>query len=175
VFTEAGFEDEALFTFRPHWKHLTSPVLALFGITAATGFLAASTPPAAANGWLQPVVLLGGLIALLRWSVTPWLSWLGTLYAVSADRLTLRTGTLTHEIRVIPFVRVFEVLLEHDSLIDRMLGAGTLVLVPVADRDRLELPGLPYAARLHSELTVLVDRAASARKNRVTVADPEPL
>ncbi|MYV98178.1 PH domain-containing protein [Streptomyces sp. SID3343] len=175
MFTDAGFEDEALFTVRPHWKHLIRPVAILFGVTAVTGFMAALAPPGAAGGWLQPVVLLAGLVALLRWSVTPWLAWLGTLYAVSADRLTLRTGTLTHEVRVVPFVRVSDVFVEHESLIDRMLGAGTLVLVPVSDRDRLELPGLPHAARLQSELMVLVERAASGRENRLTVADPEPL
>ncbi len=175
MFTAAGFEDEALFVIRPHWKQLVGPVLALFALVGATGFMAALAGSDAAGGWLQVGILLVGLIATFRWSVTPWLAWLGTLYAVAEDRLTLRTGTLTHEVRVVPFARVADVLVEHDSLVDRMLGAGTLVLVPTADRDLIELPGLPHAVWLRSELLLLVDRAASGRKNRVTAADPEPL
>ncbi|MFI6580053.1 PH domain-containing protein [Embleya sp. NPDC050493] len=173
--TTAEVDDDTLFVVRPHWKHLVRPALALFATVAATGFLAALTPPDAARGWIQPAVLLAGLAVLVRWSVAPWLAWLGTLYSVAADRLTVRTGTLTREIRVVPFARVEDVLIEHESFVDRMLGAGTVVLVPVGDREQLELPGLPHVVRLQSELLMLVERAADRRRKQVAPPDPEPL
>lgn len=171
----AEVDDDTLFVVRPHWMHLVRPALALFATVAVTGFLAALTPPNAAAGWIQPAVLLAGLAVLIRWSVVPWLAWLGTLYSVAADRLTVRTGTVTREIRVVLFARVEDVLVEHESFADRMLGAGTLVLVPVGDRDQLELPGLPRVVRLQSELLVLVRRAAAERGKQVAPPDPEPL
>ncbi|MFI1378865.1 PH domain-containing protein [Embleya sp. NPDC020886] len=171
----AEVDDDTLFVVRPHWMHLVRPTLALFGTVAVTGFLAALTSPDAASGWIRSAVLLAGLAVLARWSIAPWLSWLGTLYAVAADRLTVRTGTLTREIRVVPFARVEDVLVEHESFVDRVLGAGTVVLVPVGDREQLELPGLPHAVRLQSELLVLVERAAAGRKKYPAPPDPEPL
>ena len=173
--SHAEVEDEALFVVRPHWKHLVRPVAVLFAGAGATGFLTALAPSHTAGGWLQPIVLIAGLAALLRWSVAPWLEWLGTLYAVAEDRLTVRTGALTREIRVVPFARVSDVMAEHESLIDRALGAGTIVLVPVGDRDRLELPGLPHVVRLRSELLVLVERACAEPAGYARSTDPEPL
>ncbi|OPC81279.1 hypothetical protein B4N89_10265 [Embleya scabrispora] len=171
--TTAEVDDDILFVVRPHWMHLVRPVLALFGTVAVTGFLAALTPPD--STWIQAAVLLAGLAVLVRWSVAPWLAWLGTMYSVAADRLTVRTGALTREIRVVPFARVADVLIEHESFVDRMLGAGTIALVPVDDRERLELPALPHVVRLQSELLVLVERAAAGRKKHVGPPDPEPL
>lgn len=174
--TTAEVDDDILFVVRPHWMHLVRPALALFGTVAVTGFLAALTPPTSAGGWIRPAVLLAGLAVLVRWSVAPWLAWLGTMYSVAADRLTVRTGALTREIRVVPFARVADVLIEHESFVDRMLGAGTIALVPVDDdRERLELPGLPHVVRLQSELLVLVERAAAGQRKHVGPPDPEPL
>ncbi|WP_406283132.1 PH domain-containing protein [Embleya sp. NBC_00896] len=173
--SRAEVEDDALFVVRPHWKQLVRPVIVLFATVAATGFLVGLSPPNAARDWSRPAMLLAGLFVLVRWGVAPWLTWLGTLYAVAADRLTLRGGVLTHEVRVVPFARVVDVVVEQDSLIDRLLGAGTLVLVPTGDRERLELPGLPHVVRLQSELLVLVERAATGREKHATPADPEPL
>ncbi|MGC0420574.1 PH domain-containing protein [Embleya sp. AB8] len=171
----AEVDDDTLFVVRPHWMHLVRPALSLFATVAVTGFLAALFSPSAARGWILPAVLLGGLAALVRWSVAPWLAWLGTLYSVAVDRLIVRTGALTRETRVVPFTRVADVLIEHASFVDRILGAGTVVLVPTGDRERLELPGLPHVVRLQSELLVLVARAAPERKKHMAAADPEPL
>jgi uncharacterized membrane protein YdbT with pleckstrin-like domain len=151
---------------RPHWKALVVPVATLILTVGIAGFLAAIV-----SGSLQkPVWIALGAVALvvLVWFVLrPWITWLNTNYVITNRRLIIRIGIIHRVGRDIPLEKVNDVSFRHDSLLDRLLGCGTLVVESAGEHGQVELDDIPHVEETQREVSALIsgDPAAHAKAN----------
>ncbi|MDI2130987.1 PH domain-containing protein [Yinghuangia seranimata] len=154
-----GGPPEAELILRQHWRVLVRPVGVLFVVVGAAAFLAAVAPRGGGRDWARIAVGVLAVAAIARWSVVPWLRWLTNRQMVVEGRLVVRTGVLRQEGRAVPLTRVADVTFAQDTLVERVLGSGTLVVVLEDGREPVELPGLPRVAELQARLLRMVDLA----------------
>jgi membrane protein YdbS with pleckstrin-like domain len=147
--------------FREHWRVLVRPVAMLFLVVAVGAFLAAISP--GGFNWVRIGILLLGAAAIARWTVVPWLRWLTDRHVVADGRLVMCSGLWTQEGRALALAHIADVSVTQDSLLERMLGIGTLVVTPDDEREPMELVGLPRAAEARSRLLALAEDARARR------------
>ena len=148
--------EHLVLSVHPHWKVLVWP--------AALGVLIIA---AAAAAWLQfpygkaapiaGVILAVVALALLSRVVgVPLLRWRTTQYTLTSKRLRVRKGIITREGKDIPLARVTDVSFE-TGLLDRIVGAGTLVVESPGEHGQLRLSGIPHVQFLQGRLFELVE------------------
>jgi uncharacterized membrane protein YdbT with pleckstrin-like domain len=144
-------EDEQVVVHRhPHWKMLVVPVVVLLLVVGVASFLAAvmSAQSWAPWGWLGLAVV--GLALVGRFTVFPVLRWRTTHFVVTDRRVLVREGVLTRQGMDIPLRRISSVQFRQ-SLVERMLGAGTLVIEAESD-ESLEFDDVPGVRQVHAVL-----------------------
>jgi uncharacterized membrane protein YdbT with pleckstrin-like domain len=150
----------------PHWKVLVRPVSVAVLIVAAT-LVAEVMIPWGATAPLGPLVLAGVAIVLLMWWLTvPLLRWRTTTYELTSRRLRMRSGIIAREGKDIPLSRVTDVSFQ-TSILDRILGSGTLVVESPGEHGQVRLTEIPHVEHLQSTLFQLVE------EERVRATAPE--
>jgi enoyl-CoA hydratase/carnithine racemase/membrane protein YdbS with pleckstrin-like domain len=148
------------------------PVLAFVIIAAAVGVGAALIPREARPIGQLAIALLG--VVLLIWLVLiPFLRWRTTTYTITNRRLITRSGILNKVGKDLPLNRINEVSYER-SLIDRMLGCGSLIVQTAAEDGTIVLHDVPDVEHVNLEMTVEVGRPA-AHVAEVIMNRPEAL
>jgi len=144
----------------PHWKILVLPVLALLIIVGLGSYVAALIDGHSWQlyGWIG-LAVLGG-IAVLWLTVAPLLRWRTTHFVLTTRRVLVREGVLSRSGIDIPISRINTVQFRH-SLIDRILGCGTLIVESASD-EPLEFDDIPQVERVHSLLYYEVNPETSA-------------
>lgn len=146
--------ERVVVTTRTHVKALLLPAVALIVIAAVAGFLT-SLPSGSAQTVVVVVIWLGALLAAVFVVVKPFLAWLTTSYTVTNRRLITRTGILNRRGLDIPLARINDVAYEH-SLIDRMLGCGTLIISDASERGSVALSDIPQVETVHLKISELM-------------------
>ena len=100
--------------------------------------------------------------------VWPWFNWLTSTYTITNRRIITRRGVLTKTGHDIPLSRISNVSYER-SVLDRMLGCGSLVLQTSA-AEPLLLDDVPKVERVHVTLTELLLHASADGSSRNDVA-----
>ena len=80
----------------------------------------------------------------------PVIRWRTTHFVVTTRRVLVREGVLTRHGMDIPMGRINSVRFRH-SLIERMLGCGTLIIESASD-EPLEFDDIPGVERVHALL-----------------------
>jgi uncharacterized membrane protein YdbT with pleckstrin-like domain len=161
-----GDGEEIEFALRPHGKALVRPVLVLLLTCAGAAFVIGVAP----DDFRTPLVvgvLLVAAVVLLRWAVAPWLVWLTTNYILTNRRLIMREGVVKREGRDMPLARVNDVSFAHGSLLERMLGCGTLVVESAGEHGQVVLNDLPHVEDVQRELYRLVEEEAARRRREI--------
>lgn len=134
----------------PHWKMLILPVLVFLIAVGAGAFVAAL---AAKQPWHLPAwigIAAVALVLVIWLTINPLLRWKTTHFIVTTDRVMTREGVLNRTGLDIPLSRINSVRFEH-GLIDRMWGAGTLIIESASD-EPLEFDDIPQVEYVHSLL-----------------------
>lgn len=149
-----GEDEQVILHLRKHAKALILPALALVIVAAAAGVGAALLP-----GEYQPIgqLVVVGLAAVLTiwWTVLPFLRWRTTTYTITNRRVITRRGILSKEGKDMPLMRINDVSYER-SLVDRLLGCGTLNIATAADAPPVVLDDVPDVERVHVTMTELL-------------------
>lgn len=158
-------QDELLaLDLRPHWKALVWPVTAFLAVAVLAGYLLAVIPEWDGTGrWVRYLVAGAALVGLVRWTLAPWLRWVTTGYTLTSRRVITRAGVLTREGRDMPLGRITDVSFSHDSLLERLLGCGTLVVESGGQAGQLELVSIPAVEDAQRELYRLMEEEAKRR------------
>lgn len=149
--------EEVVLHLAPHWKAGVLPVTVL-SLTLTGEILAWVMLPETEGGriglWLVTAILLwyAG-----RHGVWPLLLWRFTHFVVTDERILTQHGVLVRERRDLPLNRVNDHALTQ-SLLDRMLGCGTLTVDSIGDRSAV-LSGVPHAQRVQTVLYELIERS----------------
>jgi len=145
----------------PHWKMLVLPVLVFLLIVALGSYVAALVAGRSWQlyGWIG-LAVLGG-VGVLWLTLTPLLRWRTTHFVLTNRRVLVREGILTRSGIDIPISRINSVQFRH-SLIDRILGCGTLIIESASD-EPLEFDDIPQVERVHSLLNYETDSGPAHR------------
>jgi membrane protein YdbS with pleckstrin-like domain len=121
--------EELILDLRPHPIALAMPVLVTVAGFVAVSWLAAKTNFA---DWLWWVLFL---ILLLLYPVPKLIAWLTSNFAVTSERVIHRQGFIAKRSMEIPHEKINDVRFEQ-GIIDRMVGAGTLVISSASEFGR---------------------------------------
>jgi uncharacterized membrane protein YdbT with pleckstrin-like domain len=149
-----GTDEHVVIHTRTHVKAMLLPALAFVLIAAAVGVGAALIPREARPIGQLAIALLG--VVLLIWLVLiPFLRWRTTTYTITNRRLITRSGILNKVGKDLPLNRINEVSYER-SLIDRMLGCGSLLVQTAAEDGTIVLHDVPDVEQVNLEITQLL-------------------
>ncbi|MBS2961782.1 PH domain-containing protein [Actinocrinis puniceicyclus] len=153
---------------RPHWKALVLPVIALI-LTVGIGAFLAAVAPSHGTGAEASYIAIGvvALVLIVWFTLRPWIEWMNTNYVITNRRLIIRLGLIHRVGRDIPLEKVNDVSFRHDSLLDRMLGCGTLVVESAGEHGQVELDDIPHVEETQREMATLIsgEPAPQTRKN----------
>jgi uncharacterized membrane protein YdbT with pleckstrin-like domain len=132
------------FDLHPHWWYfaplVTFAAVILVGAVAATVLLKDTT---------QTYTLLGiGAVAVI-WLITflvKFAEWRTTHFVLTSDRLVVRSGVLSKQGTEIPLERIND-LSYHQSLFERLVGTGDLVIESAGERGQDKFPRIPHPER----------------------------
>lgn len=139
---------------RTHAKRLVAPALVLVLTAAVVGVGWALLPVT-----VQPVagyVLVGlAVIVVVAWVLVPFLRWRTTTYTVTNRRIITRGGILNRTGHDLPLMRINDVSYER-SVLDRVLGCGTLLIQTASENGPVVLPDVPAVEQVHVAITELL-------------------
>jgi membrane protein YdbS with pleckstrin-like domain len=143
--------EEVAVDVRPHWWYLAGPVVVL-GVVIAAAVTAAVL---SASTWVVWIVL-GALALAAAWLIGRYIRWASTSLVVTNCRLISRSGVFVRNGREIPLAALTDISY-HQSLLERLIGAGD-VLLESAGRDGREVfPDLPRPARIQQAIAAELD------------------
>jgi uncharacterized membrane protein YdbT with pleckstrin-like domain len=142
--------EEVVVHRHPHWKMLVGPVVVLLLVVGVASFLAALVSAQSWAPWAWLGLAVAGLALTGRFTVFPVVRWRTTHFVVTDRRVLVREGVFTRHGMDIPLKRVSSVQFRQ-SLVERALGAGTLVVESDSD-ESLEFDDVPGVRRVHAVL-----------------------
>ncbi len=149
-------QERSVLILHPHWKVLLGPVI-LGALVVAAALAGLTVIPAGSAAGTERLVTAAAAVALLLvWVVRPVLRWKTTTYELTTGRLRLREGILTRSGRDIPLARISDVSFTR-SLLDRLLGAGRLVVESPGEHGQIVLTDIPSVERVQAILFGLVE------------------
>jgi uncharacterized membrane protein YdbT with pleckstrin-like domain len=160
-FPESVLDDDevVLRDLRPHWRRIVLPLALpplVIGL-ASYGWFA--LPSNHARQPLRYVILAVALLILLRWSVRQLLSWWTTRYVVTNRRVLMRDGVVARTGRDVPLTRINDVSFRR-TVVERLLGSGTLVIESAGDRGQVVLADVPHVESVQRDIYRLVEEEA---------------
>ncbi len=157
-------DEEVVLHLHPHWGSLVAPVLSVVAALGLTTLGVFFVPDGFLREAVQYLILALGLTAIGYFGVAPWLRWITTHYVITTERLMIREGIVTRSGRDIPLVWLNDVSYEQ-SLLDRLLGAGTLSIESAGERGRMVLSHVPRVEEIHATLYELAEAADVRRRS----------
>jgi uncharacterized membrane protein YdbT with pleckstrin-like domain len=148
--------EQPVLLLHPHWKTLIRPIL-VAALVVAVALIAevligsGSAAPAA-----RAAVGIVAVLFLMVWLIVPVLRWRTTTYELTTKRLRTRYGIITRKGRDIPLTRINDVSFEK-GLLDRLLGAGRLVVESAGEHGQIVLTDIPRVEVTQGTLYRLIE------------------
>jgi membrane protein YdbS with pleckstrin-like domain len=137
---------------RPHWKYLAGPIFAVAVVVVGSVVALVESVP----HWAE-LTLAALLVLCLLWLAGRYTKWVTTSFVVTTERLILRKGVLRRTVREILLDRLTDIT-NSQTLLDRILGCGDLMLESPG-RDSPEVfPDLPHPVRIQNEIYRLINQ-----------------
>ncbi len=166
-------DEDVVLDLRPHWWFLAGPSAALALAIAAAVFVAAKRD----EGWAR-IPLLVVVLAALMWLLARVARWVTTNLVVTSDRLIVRTGVVAKRGREIPLERINDITVTQ-SLLERMLGAGDLMIESGGERGQESFHDCPRPPQVQNEIyrqmEANADHQADRREGRRELSPLEQL
>ena len=135
----------------PHWKYMVRPgVVVVLALALSVEALGAET-----DRW-EELALAAVLVLCLLWLGTRYLRWATTSFTVTNERLIIRRGILRRSWREILLDRLTDISCRQ-TLGDRLLGCGDIVLESPGRDGQEVFPGLPHPLRIQKEIYRLIN------------------
>jgi uncharacterized membrane protein YdbT with pleckstrin-like domain len=149
-------DEKVVLHLHPHWKAIILPVfwtvLLIAAVVVAWIFLPEGS---AANIGLLVIGVVA--LALFFWlAFAPFIVWRSTHFVFTNERVLLREGVFSREQRDIPLTRVNDVS-SKQSLLERLLGCGTLTVESAGERGQSVLKDIPKVVAVQKAVYQLVE------------------
>jgi uncharacterized membrane protein YdbT with pleckstrin-like domain len=156
-------DEQVVEHLHPHWITLVPATLWFIAICAAAGAGMAFAPSSGTSHTVVLVlVVVVGVLLLLWLSFRPWISWRTTHYVITTHRVLIRRGVLRHTGRDIALQRITDVGFSQ-SLLDRMVGAGTLTIESASEHGQETLTNVPNSDQQQQLLNRLIEEDGERR------------
>jgi uncharacterized membrane protein YdbT with pleckstrin-like domain len=164
-------EEELVLHLRPHWKAGVLPILVLV-FTLTLIIVVWVVLPDNHGGWIGiwVVGLLSLFFAITR-GVRPLLVWRCTHFVFTDERVLLQDGVIARERRDLPLARVNDHAMSQ-SLLDRLLGCGTLRVDSIGDQVAV-LESVPHVEQVQTMLYELIDADRALHPDDEEDEEPE--
>jgi uncharacterized membrane protein YdbT with pleckstrin-like domain len=149
-------DEEIVLEFHPHWSTMVATIFWALLSIAVAGVIIFFIPDGSAQMMIRLIVAGVGLLAVIVVGFVPFLRWVTTTYTLTNRRFVMRHGILARAGRDIPLTRVNDVSFQH-SLIQRMLGTGTLIVESGGEHGQLVLKSIPRVEHVQSQLYRIVE------------------
>jgi uncharacterized membrane protein YdbT with pleckstrin-like domain len=149
-------QERSVLLLHPHWKVLLGPVIFGVLVVVAAIMVVVIIPAGSSAGMARLVTVALAVALLLIGLVRPVLRWKTTTYELTTARLRLREGILSRTGRDIPLARISDVSFSR-SLLDRLLGAGRLLVESPGEHGQIVLSDIPSVERVQAILFGLVE------------------
>jgi uncharacterized membrane protein YdbT with pleckstrin-like domain len=148
--------ERSVLVLHPHWKVLVGPAILGVLVVAAAVAVAVAIPAGPQAGHIRLAILAVAVVLLLIVVLRPVLRWKTTTYELTTGRLRVREGILTRRGRDIPLTRISDVSFTR-SLLDRLVGAGRLVVESPGEHGQIVLTDIPQVERVQAILFELIE------------------
>jgi len=148
--------EQPVLLLHPHWKTLIRPILVAVLVVAIALIAEVVIPNGTGAGAARGAIGVIAVLVLMIWLIVPVLRWRTTTYELTTKRLRTRYGILTRKGRDIPLTRINDVSFEK-GLLDRLLGAGRLVVESAGEHGQIVLRDIPQVADVQATLYQLVE------------------
>lgn len=146
-------DEQVVLHLRTHLKSLIGAILTLLLASALLTIFLVWLPEQVKPWGIWVLVII--FAAVIVWLVIrPWLLWLTSTYTITNRRIITRKGILNRTGHDFPLRSINNVNTE-SSLMDRMLGCGTLTLLTAAE-DPLTLHDVPSVEKVHTVIADLI-------------------
>jgi uncharacterized membrane protein YdbT with pleckstrin-like domain len=145
--------EEVVLETHPHWWYLAGPITVVVVVIAGAAPGAIEHAPSWA-GWLSLAALALGV----GWLLARYARWRSIRLVVTNRRLIERRGFFSRRGREIPLMALSDVSF-HQTLFERLIGAGTVVIESAGRDSRESFPDLPHPAAIHDEIYRQLDAA----------------
>jgi uncharacterized membrane protein YdbT with pleckstrin-like domain len=159
-----GEDESVVMALRPHWKELIWPTLVLLIVSPLVTYGATVVPDGSAQTPLRIAAIAVGALILLRLTLWPFLQWLTTTYVVTDRRVITRVGVIARHGRDMPLSRINDVSFEHSSVLERMLGCGTLTVESAGERGQLVMRDVPGVEEVQRDVYRLAEDDEERRR-----------
>ena len=149
-------DEQLVLLIRPHWKTLIRPFLLAVIVVAAALVAEVFASRSKDAATIELAIAVVAILALMLWLTVPLLRWRTTTYELTTKRLRVREGIVTRRGRDIPLVRINDVSFEK-GLLDRLLGAGRLVVESAGEHGQIVLRDIPHVEYVQATLYELVE------------------
>jgi uncharacterized membrane protein YdbT with pleckstrin-like domain len=148
--------EASVVVLHPHWKVLVRPIAVAFLVVAALLVLEVIIPSSKSADIERLALLAFAIVLLMWWLMKPLLRWRTTTYELTTRRMRIRDGILARNGRDFPLSRIVNISYR-TTLLDRMLGSGTVVLETAGEHGDLTLDEIPHVQQVQSMLFQLVE------------------
>jgi len=134
---------------RPHWWFFAGPLFAGIPVLVLLVTARQQNNDALHTGglWLTAALAVGWAV----WLGSRLVSWQLTHFVVTSDRLVFRSGILAKHMRDIPLEKVND-LASSQSLFERMIGAGDLLIESAGERGQEVFSHIPHPDAVQQEI-----------------------
>jgi uncharacterized membrane protein YdbT with pleckstrin-like domain len=156
-------DEQVVEHLHPHWITLVPATLWFILICAAAGVGIAFAPDKGTSRTVVLIVIVVvALILLTGLTFKPWVSVRTTHYVITTHRILIRRGVLRHSGRDIALQRITDVGFTQ-SLLDRMVGAGTLTIESASEHGQEALTNVPDSDKQQQLLNRLIEEDGDRR------------
>jgi uncharacterized membrane protein YdbT with pleckstrin-like domain len=156
-------DEKVVEQLHPHWITLAPGVSWFLLICVAGGFAIGYAP---GHGTTHTVlvwaIVVVGLILLVWLTLRPAIRWLTSHYVFTDHRVLIRTGFLRRDGHDIALRNISDVGFSQ-SLWERIVGAGTLMIESAGEQGRSVLQDIPHSERQQQMLNRLIEQDAERR------------
>ena len=158
----------------PHWRSVA--VASLLGVLliAACIWVVIATPNDSTGNLIQWVAIAVAILLGIPMVIVPLLEWRTTHYVITTHRVMVRRGILRKSGKDITLSKVTDVSFSQ-SLIDRMVGSGTLNVESAGDSPDEAFRDIPRSDQIQQLLNRLIDEDANKRAYRIAERAGYPL
>ena len=148
----------------PHWLTVVVPTIFGLLLAAACVFIVIQTPDDETGNRIQWIAVAVLVLVAIPAVVVPYLRWRTTHYVITSHRVMVRRGILTKQGKDITLSKITDVSFQQ-SLLDRMIRAGSLHIESAGDSPDENLTNIPNSNVVQQLINRLIDEDDLRRRH----------
>jgi uncharacterized membrane protein YdbT with pleckstrin-like domain len=150
----------------PHWLSVVGPTVVGLILLIVSLMTVRWTPDDETGNRIQLIAILVAVVVAVPLVVVPYLRWQTTHYVITTHRVMVRRGILSKSGKDITMSKITDVSFEQ-SMLDRIVGAGTLLIESAGDSPNEYLRNIPHSDDVQQLVNRLIDEDANRRAGRI--------